>query len=398
MTNILHQVWHNGKRNLDAYFKNWIWSGFIFCAYSYSSDSFQWKISWYDSDKYLDISWVDLQFYASKETKWWHAETYDFHPYNHQTWTTDVIEIEALKKWIEYQESMWFRKIIIPMIYSGKTITQLLWQIITANSYLKNNKKEWFEYYMTLVFWWREWVTILDEEFVESVLIKATAMDITFDWYYVVCDTRHDYKRKVSDNPIYYLNISRVFKVLKKQWFKTIYWYSNFDFLPIIACTEIDYITIWSYDSQRKFSISRYDKVEWWWPSKWRYFSEKLLNFIKSQKLIEFQTKWIIKMIANESNAYSDNILDKNYPRNVHKSDVHKNYFISINNLLNKLLEYNTWMDRIEFLESQISQALNLYRELYDKYSIILDYENWPEHLTAWRTLLLEEKNQINDS
>ncbi len=387
---IYHQLGHNHKWALDSFFNNNIGDGFIFSAFSFKYGKFETGVSSYKPAQYADKSMFDLQFYGSKETVGGQLHTYPFHPVSlDDSDETMVAGTELIEKSIIYQEKLNISNIIVPLFYHDYSdLGKLKKYIKQINRIVKIRKKKTkrpTKYFLTVPF---SNEAILDDEYVEDILTELTDMNIRFDGYYIVCDAKPEYKKKISIDYDYYGNLVKVFTVLKKQGFLTIYGYSNWDSLIFATLCQIDYITIGTYENLRKFSIKRFIESPAGGPSKGWYFSEKLLNFVRAQELTRLEKSNCLNLIANEKNIFSDIILNKDYVWNTHKPDVHKNYLLSIARLLKKITRIKKPANRIIFLQKKISQARQLYNELETDYRIYLNDESSDYHLGTWDSIM----------
>lgn len=386
---IYHQLGHNHKWALDAHFKNNIGDGFIFSAYSFKYKSIGDNISSYKSSEYIDKSMIDLQFYGSKGSIGGSLDTYPFNPKClMDDDSTQIQGSELVLKGVEYQISLGINNIIIPMIYYDtnnveKTIS-FISKISKRISSLKKNNTQ-CKFYMTLPF---DYLTIIDDDKVEKVLQVTTDMNISFDGYYVVCDYNPEYKKKISIDYDYYRNLLRVFSVLNKQGFYTIYGYANWDSLVFNALTDINYITIGTYENLRRFNIKRFTESPAGGASKGWYFSEKLLNFVRAEELKNLRNSKCLDLISNERNIFSDVILDPGYIWNTHKPEVHKNYLLSISRLLSDMYNISSIKERALCMLGKIEEARNLYMKLEKDFKVYLNDENSDYHLGMWASFI----------
>jgi hypothetical protein len=393
MTKILHQLGHNNKWNIDAYFdafyKNEIGDGFIFAAFSIGADSFREnsKISGRDIKEYLPVSMFDSQFYGSKDSKGGKLDTYSFHPINtDKEEATQVSVTENIFKAIDFQEKAGFTKIIIPTICReiGK-INELISLISSVNEKLE--KKPGLEYYMTIPF---SHSLIMDDEAIEKILINLTNLNIKFDGYYIVCESELRSNEKVSTNYVRYANLLRIFSVLHKEGYKTIFGYANWDSLIFLSLVDIDYITIGTYENLRNFSTERFIDQKSGGPSDGWYFSEKLLNFVRAREIDNLRKNNVLSLIRNENNIFSEVILSEGYSWNTHKPDVHKNYLLSINRILNTLSSIKDINKRAAFMLGMVKAAQSTYQEL-EKNKVYLTEANAGYHLSFWESFLKQK-------
>lgn len=382
---ILHLLGHKYKWPLDAYFQNNVGDGFIFCAYSFKEGIIGGTVSGYGPDEYLDKSLIDFQFYGNKKSIGGKLDTYKFHPINNRSDVTNIDGIVKIFSGIEYQHRLGLNKIIIPSYHYDKNhLKNTTDIIIDVNKKLDSIKRNNTKYYMTLSISSK---SIVDDDYVEKLLQKATGMEIGFDGYYIACEPIVEYKKKVSIDYKYYTNLLKILKTLKMQGFETIYAYANWDALIFYSLCEIDYITIGTYENIRNFSLTRFTEEIKGGLSKGWYFSEKLLNFIRSQELVAIRTQGAIHEIANEYNIFSDAILDKSFEWNTHKPEVQKNYLLAISRLLDKLRSYPL-TERSDLMLNKIQQSRELYEKLEKKYRIYLQEENSGYHLGCWTTFI----------
>jgi hypothetical protein len=390
MVKILHQLGHRHNWNLDCYFDNHIGDGFIFCIYSFIEGKIGTEISSYKPIQYLPISFVDLQYYGYKNSKDKGAlSSYNFHPAKMEADGTTITEYpELINSGIKYQEKIGINKIVIPMRCEIiKDIGKFTSIVDKINKYILDNKKSGTEYYLTVSFTDSE---IKDAEWVEKVLTLLTNINKVFDGYYIACDPAPEYKKKISVNYDYYNNLSRIFSVFKKNNFQVIYAYANWDAIPFLALTDIDYISIGTFENLRKFNIKRFTEDIGGGPSQGWYFSEKVLNMIKSQELVKLRSNNCIELIRNEKNIFSDAILNPSYPwanNGNNRPDVHKNYLLSISRELKEISLKRLGNERINFVLGRIAEAKKIYKELNNK-KVYLDEESSDYHLSSWETFL----------
>ena len=384
---LLHQVWHNWKWNLDSFFENKIWDWFIFTAYSIDEKKIWTSISWYSFDKIINNSLLDLQYYGGKSSNGGKFCTYDFHPIHSNI--TMVDSIDSIMDWVKYQIKKGFTNIIIPHAYYNSLDTQKIISIIkSVNNHLIREKVSWVKYFMTLPI---SNDVISNKDFIDELLFAVTDKDIAFDWYYVVCESKPWTRKKISDNFLYYNNLYRILDTLKTQQFEIVYAYANFDAIVFYSLINIDYISIGTYENLRNFNIKTYTQDTSWWPSEWWYFSEKLLNMIKAQILIMIRTKWCLEYIKNENNIFSDEILSEQYQWNTHKPQVHKNYLLAINNIFKKLSTYENLEERKMHLIEKIEGARRVYKSLEEQWVYLMD-ESWDYFLGMWLSFLKSVK------
>ena len=392
---VLQLIGHSQKWNLDAFYENAISEGFIFCAYNFEEGFFNApKISGYKTDDILRKSFFDLQYFGKKEggkISKGKLHGYSFHPSAHSKSEekTNVLFENLIKEGIEYQiNQLGLSHIIIPNIYENERLDYFIGLIKNINKWLSKNKKDGVKYYMTIPITQH---TIIDEDRVEKLLYNLTDIDIVFDGYYIMCETKHEGLQKITLDFKYLNNLTTILSVLKKQKFETIYSYANWDALIFLALTDIDFISIGTYENLRNFNIKRFTVNEDGGPSKGWYFSEKLLNFIKSPLLDLIRIQKGIKLIENGKNIFSDAILKEGYPWSSQKPEVHKNYLLSVERLLKELSAEKDLRKRKELMIQKIDNAIETYNKLEEK-GINLTYESKNYHLDIWKSFLLSKK------
>lgn len=386
---IYHQLGHNHKWALDSHFKNDIGDGFIFTAYSFGHGSVGDRISGYNVADYLHKSMFDLQYYGSKDAIGGSLGTYPFNPKCLEAEdSTHIKGSELIVKGIEYQISLGLKNIIIPMVYyCDNGIAKTLSLLNKVNKKVQSIQKTCKDchFFMTMSF---SYETITDEDAVEQLLQSMTDINICFDGYYIVCDCSPEYKKKISIDYDYYNNLLKVFAVLQKQGFQTIYGYANWDSLIFNALTDINYTTIGTYENLRRFSIKRFTESPGGGASKGWYFSEKLLNFIRAEELKNLRRAKCLDLIANDKNIFSEAVLNPNYLWNTHKPEVHKNYLLSISKLLTQLHREKSLEKRGKVLLGRIEDARKLYKRLEQEYRVYLNDENSDYHLGMWSSFI----------
>ncbi|MEI3802328.1 MULTISPECIES: hypothetical protein [unclassified Chitinophaga] len=389
---ILHLAGHFHKWNLDAHFQNDIGDGFVFCAYSFPQGFFASpKICGYRTEDILEKSFFDLQYFGKREggkLSKGKLSTYSFHPSanpNSEEETNVLIESQ-IKRGIAYQiDTLGLSRVIIPVYYQNDKPGDFIAMIKTINKWLSSNRRDGIKYYMTIPLANH---TIIDKDSVEDLLYHLTDISIIFDGYYITCEAKPEAFQKISIDFKYLYNLSTVFKVLKEQKFETIYSYANWDALIFLSVTDIDYVTIGTYENLRNFSIKRFTEEEDGGPSKGWYFSEKLLNFVKAQQLDLVRLNRGLDIIKNERNIFSDTVLVEGYPWSNQKPEVHKNYLMAIDRLLMELASESNLNKRRSIMLSKIDSAIEAYHQLELK-KIHLTNESKNYHLVTWKSFLM---------
>ncbi len=388
---VLHLIGHYPNWNYDSHYKNSIGDGFVFCAYSFSPDYFSKnKVNGYDMSDILGKSFLDLQYFGKKESgsigKGKLSE-YHFHPaaIESDDNLTSVYLINSIIDGIEYQKSLGLKNIIIPNYYEDDNLDKFIGIILTVNNWLKDNKEQGYTYYLSLPL---NHHTLLDSEKVERLLYNLTDIKIAFDGYYIVPESKPETRTKLNTDYKYLKNLSVIFKTLKKQKFLTVFAYANWDAIIVLAVTDIDYITIATFENMRIFNIKRFLVSESGGPSKGWYFSEKLLNMVKAQQLNLVFEQGGVMNIRNEKNIFSDVILQEGYVWSNQKPDVHKNYLLSIERLIKKIASIDDVPSRKEYVIKIVTDAIDAYNDI-EKKGIYLTDESKNYHLETWRSHLL---------
>ncbi|HEY4515591.1 MAG TPA: hypothetical protein VJH67_00150 [Candidatus Paceibacterota bacterium] len=381
---LLHQLGHNHKWALDAFFENNIGDGFILSAFSIEKEKIGQILSGYSPDKYLPVSFLDLQFYAGKDSLGGKLDTYGFHPINHKTEDTEVSTLDAVMAGVKFQEKLGFKNILIPNIYIDPENPDRTGRLIKEiNKRISKERKENILYFMTIPIIG----SVIDNDSdVEKLLQELTDMDICFDGYYVVCESNLEFKKKISTDYKYYINLSKILTTLKKQDFKTMLGFSNIDALVFSTMADIDYITIGTYENLRKFSIKRFTEESNGGASEGWYYSGKILNFIKARQIEIFRGKGLLNLIKNQDNVFSDVILTEGYQWNTHRPDVHKNYLVEISRQL-KELNSREVSNRSKYFIEIVEKSRGLYHDLESK-GVYLDDESSNYHLATWLSVI----------
>jgi hypothetical protein len=382
---ILQILGHNAKWNIDSFLEQKIGDGFLITAFTFGNK--------FKSNKQLipllDKCMLDLQFYGKKaKLKAGKLLEFDFHPTNGNSFDVTNVYIQScIKQAIQFQIDSGFKDIIIPICYESDNCNEILQYIYIINSHVSKIRQEGIKFFMTLPF---SFDIIRDQEVVDRILIAATDKKIVFDGYNIVCENKPEQGHKITTDIKLITNLSTVFKTLKYQGFKTIYSYANWDAIIYIAQTDIDYVTIGSYENLRNFSIKRFTEDISGGASKGYYFSEKLLNMIRAQDLIYIQANGMIPAIKNEKNIFSDIILATDYLWNIHKPDVNKNYLLSISRLLCNITQIEDVKQRTLHVLFMIQDALFCYKDLEDHYIALAGSESKNYHLETWKMYLLK--------
>lgn len=391
---ILHVLGHNPNWNIDIYNEQHVGDAFLITAFSFGESFLTNK----RIAPILDKSMLDLQFYGQKNSgviSKGKLSDFDFHPASHayDDIATNVLVLNCINQAIKYQIDKGFKKVIIPHIYEDNNPLNIIAYIKAINRYISKNRVGDIEYYMTIPF---AYDIIRNADNVEQILFELTNMDIVFDGYYIVCENKPEQGHKITNDLKLITNLSKVFKVLKYQGFKTIYAYANWDAIFYLAQTEIDYISIGTYENLRNFSIKRFVEDISGGASEGYYFSEKLLNMIRAKDLINIRLNGMLDHIKNEKNIFSNYILDENYQWNIHKPDVNKNYLLSISKLLNKIASISDIKERTLYVLFLIQNAIDLYDKLDENY-VVLQSEGRNYHLNVWLMHLLKSIDRKPD-
>lgn len=383
---LLHQLGHKYNWALDAFFQNKIGDGFIISAYSIDKEKIGEKLSGYEADAYLPLSLIDLQFYGSKESQGGKLNSYEFHPINYTgKESTDVSTVDAVVAGVKYQEKLGLNNILVPNIYihpesKGKK-SRLIGEI---NKKIKEKKLKGTNYFMTIPI---SGSSIRDDEEIEQLLQEMTDMDIVFDGYYIVCEPNLETRKKISVDFKYYLNLNKILMTLKKQGFKVILGFSNVDSLIFSTMSDLDFVSIGTYENLRNFNIKRFTANEGGGPSDGWYYSEKLLNFIRARQLDILRERGVLDLIKNEDNIFSDVILKEGYAWNTHKPDVHKNYLLAISKQLKTIGDIPHGEARIAHTLKLIEGARDIYKKLEEK-GVFFDDDSSNYHLPTWLSVL----------
>ncbi|NCU05135.1 MAG: hypothetical protein GXC73_14235, partial [Chitinophagaceae bacterium] len=288
---VLHLLGHRHNWNLDSHYQNDIGSGFVFCAYSFKQEFFEKeKVNTYKMSDVLGKSLVDLQYFASKEgavKEKGNLDSYSFHPVSNadSDKQTNILMLRCIKDGIKYQtDTLKLKNVIIPNYYENNDLRLYVGLVKEINKWLIKNRKDGVTYYMSLPIANH---TIIEASKVEDIMYELTGAEICFDGYYVVCEQKPENGHKVSVDFKYLNNLTKVFEILNLQGFKIIYSYANWDAILFAAITNIDFITIGTYENLRNFNIRRFTEDEGMRLSKGWYFSEKILNFVKSPFIVD---------------------------------------------------------------------------------------------------------------
>ncbi len=377
---VTHTLGHNSNWSIESYFEQGIGDYFLITAFNngigFSERNYFKKIH--------DISMIDLQFYGKKH-KQGKLDEFEFHPANaNPSEVTNVYFENCLKRAIDYQKNLGFNNIIIPHFYENEDVKDIVRTIKSINKHIKSIRSRKEKYFMTLPF--ANYV-IHDSAKVEEILFACTDMNIAFDGYFITCENKPEFRKKLTTDLKLLKNLTRVFRTLKKQNFETIYAYANWDAMIFLAQTDIDYVTIGTYENLRNFDIKRFTEDESGGGSKGYYFSEKLLNMVRADSVTLIRETGNLDIIRNEKNIFSDIILKEGYPWNIHKPDVNKNYLLAISRLLKSIDDISNFDDRKKYVMRLINNAINNYDTLEEN-EVYLDRESGNYHLNVWKTYL----------
>lgn len=382
--NVTHVLGHNSNWNIESYLQQGIGDYFLITAFTHGIN--------FDEKKgvkdVLDISMIDLQFYGKKSSgdiSGGKLSEFLFHPANcDDDQITSVYFENCLKRAIQFQKEKGFKNIIIPHFYENEEVGDIIETITKINRHVNSIREDGEKYFMTLPFANH---IIIDRHKVEEILFACTDMDISFDGYFITSENKPEFKKKLTTDIKILRNLSKVFKTLKLQGFETIYGYANWDAIIILAQTDIDYITVGTYENLRNFDIRRFTENQSGGSSKGFYFTEKLLNMIRADDVTKIRDTGFLSLIRNERNIFSDIILDAGYVWNIHKPDVNKNYLLAIDRLLKEIASIENLDERKQYVFNLVEGALTLYNRLEQNH-VYLDNESSNYHLNTWKTVL----------
>lgn len=379
---ITHVLGHNSKWNVDTYIDQKIGDYFLITAFTFG-DTYA---SNNQIKKILNSSMIDLQFYGKNANlNKGKLNKFPFHTCNVSASNVTNVYFEGCaKKAIQFQMDNNFKNIIIPLFYENEEVKDIVTMITNLNHYVSKLDRSNHKFYMTLPFANH---LIIDKDKVEEILFKCTDMDICFDGYFITSENKPEYRKKITTDIKILKNLSKVFKTLKSQKFETIYAYANWDAIIYLAQTDIDYVTIGTYETLRNFDIKRFTEEVSGGGSKGYYFSEKLLNMVRADDITTIRVQGGFDYVRNEMNIFSEFILNENYAWNIHKPDVNKNYLLSISKLLHKISSFKDLDVRKKYVMDLIEIAIKNYDILENK-NIFLDNESSNYHLSTWKTYL----------
>lgn len=383
---IIQVLGHNFKWNIDSFLEQQIGDELLITAFTFGNRFLENN----RINSLLDRCMIDLQFYGKKrKISSGKLQEFSFHPSNYEdSESTNIYVINCIKEAINYQISTGFTKIIIPLFYDSDSWKEIIPMIREVNKYVKDFDILGLKFYMTIPL---AFDIIRDKNIVDEILFALTDKDIHFDGYYVVCENKPEQGHKISTDLRLITNLSSVFKTLKGQGFETIYSYANWDAIIYLAQTDIDYITIGSYENLRNFSIKRFTEDISGGKSDGYYFSERLLNMVRAKDIVNIRQNGQINKIRNSRNIFSDVILHSDYFWNIHKPDVNKNYLLSISRLLKEISNIEDSSKRILYVLKMIEDAINVYQDLDDNYIVFAGSESKNYHLEIWKQYLLKE-------
>ncbi|MEP2445817.1 MAG: hypothetical protein ABJI69_01210 [Balneola sp.] len=379
-----HVLGHNSNWNVESFNKQNIGDYFLITAYTHGVN--------FDENKHIsqviERSMIDLQFYGKRESgkiSGGKLNEFKFHPAN--VTSDDITNVyfeNSIKQAIAFQKRKGLKNIIIPHFYENEDVDQIISLIHLVNKFIPDVRETGETYYMSLPLANH---MIINKYKIEELLLSCTDMDIAFDGYFVSCEMKPEFRKKIDTDYKIFINLSKVFKNLKTNGFKTIYAYANWDAILYLAQTDIDYITIGTYENLRRFDINRFIEDQSGGGSKGYYFSEKLLNMIRADDIVRIRNTGNLDLIKNEKNIFSDIVLQEGYKWNIHRPDINKNYLLSIDNLLKKISVIGNIAERKEYVLDLIDNAIERYRELDDN-RVYLDDMSSNYHLSDWKTYL----------
>lgn len=382
--NVTHVLGHNSNWSIESYLNHDIGDYFLITAYTHGVDFDQKKAF----KNILDVSMIDLQFYGKKNSgtiEGGKLSEFDFHPANcSDDDITSEYFLNCVKRAISYQKKKGFQNIIIPHFYENEEVSDIIETIKIINRYIIKTREDGYRYFMTLPFANH---VIIDRHKVDEILNACTDMHIEFDGFFVTCENKPETKRKLTVDLKVLKNLSKVLKTLKQQDFLTIYAYANWDAIIMLAQTDIDYITIGTYENLRKFDIRRFTEDQSGGGSKGFYFSEKLLNMVRADDVKLIRDTGHIDLIRNSKNIFSDIILQPGFQWNIHKPDVNKNYLLAIDRLLHNIADIADLDKRKAYVTGLIDDAIARYNTLEGEF-VYLDNESSNYHLNIWKTYL----------
>lgn len=383
MINVYHQCGFREKWNFDSYKADDVGDGFILSPVNLKRSKLETL-----EPVIKNISSFDPQFYLPRsEHK--NLNDYNFFP-NHVTDGYDTVLFEenaqiSADKCISFQIDNNFEKIIIPTLFVNSDTSEHIERIdalitqpfLTALDKHKNLKKDIL---ITLIINENQ----LKDGIVEEFFNYYTSHSQIDGIYLIPYHKRASKRIKDID---YLFNLMKFIDVFKVNDLQVHLGYSDIESY-VLTITDVDSITIGSYENLRKFNPSRFvpkDKDDVKRAPTPRVYSAKLFQWIDHRYISTLKSDYEHFDMLFDNTDYQATMFNPDYNWHFMKPELYKHYFLSYSNQISNL-PYD-YEERYQYMSKHLKNASNHFKYI-DDCGIILDSNSDGSHLTFWRTAL----------
>jgi hypothetical protein len=378
---IFHQTGFRYQWNIQSYIKDKVGDGLIFSPLNIPLER---VIN--IENKIKKNSYLDPQLYNPDIDENKKINTYNYFPCNikhiYSNLSFDAINVESVKRCIDFQLENDFKYIIVPTIYFDSVVTDYFKKI---NEFIM----PYIKYFKTTNIHKKLFLTLFikQEQLTDDVkIIKllnwATGIN-EVDGFYIIFENR--FTTKQIKNLNYLVNTLRFIAALKYNNFEVHIGYNNNEGM-LYSIAKPNSISIGIFENLRKFDISRF------FPQKKKRIKRGPNPRIYSAKLFQWiENIYIDKIISKQSDIYEDifentkykiEMFDPNYEWYFNKPETYMHYFIAFNNQLKNIIPLSQ-KERIDFLELNINNAKKIFDRIED-IGIKLDENSDGSHLDIW--------------
>lgn len=378
--NILHQVGHNSKWNIDSLTEDSAGNGLILSPVNIKYD----KIVKLDSDL-RKVSIFDPQFYLPKEPKS-NLSTYDFFPANlkndFQTSDFENIGDDIARACIDFQIEREFIKVVIPTRHYNVLPTDYYDQMYhyLVEPFLRYYTSQNYQQDILLTIIVNESQVMNEDE--KSKLLNWLTSIQEIDGVYLILD--NNFNTKQIKNAEYLYNVLTIIHSLRLNDMEVHLGYTNTEGL-LYSIADPNSVSMGSYENLRRFGINRFTITErqvQTQPNP-RLYSRALYQLIDYGFIGAIQRLYDKWEYIFEDSKYKPLMFRPEYNWHFTKPEPYKHYFLVFSSQILTLPEQIS--DRIEYLKKSFQEAIDLFTEIRNA-GVVLDDNSDGSHLSYWIT------------
>lgn len=377
---ILHQVGHNSNWNVDSFQQDHCGDGLILSPLHQNLNAVESM-----SPSTRSASLFDPQFYlpSSRKPK---LKTFPFFPEvvdgGFQTATFSAHAAGVAEACINFQETMGFRRIVVPTRFLGELYTDYVdrQRQFTVDAFMEAaaGKNVCLSVAVTAAM-------IEDEGFRSRILNWITSYPNVDEVYLMYQHTRD---AKQIQDPIFLKACISFFSEVLGSGLKLTVGYTNTEGLLFASTLDLT-VTMGSFENTRIFSVDKFLESEGERRGpKARIYLAGLLNWVQFQdaKTIQLKAPEVWKA-AYQPTDWADSALALAVEPTFNQPQLYKHFFKNFNDQISVLKPLSMSERRIEVLQ-QLKTARSLYSKLSSS-GIQLEKHGNGGHIEAWLKVLL---------